>query len=153
MPSQTSFYLQDMYMLQHAFWDPREGMWRTDSWWQCSVSTFPLTYWDFKSVINIVMEMYCTTGHGYAGSCNPLCQHYKETTCWAWNTGRVKTNQVTTLQASISFTTSGFKSAYSSSRPTEPLQLIMTADQGPYLFIFIFSLNHFIKVRSILILG
>lgn len=57
------------------------------------------------------------------------------------------------LEAATYFTTSGCKSAHSSSGPTERHYLVLTADQRPDLFIFILSLNQFIRVRAISALG
>lgn len=47
------------------------------------------------------------------------------------------TSRLSPFQASTHFTISAFKSTYSSSRPIEKQYLIISADQGPYLFIFI----------------
>lgn len=56
------------------------------------------------------------------------------------------------FQASPYFTTPGFKSTYSPSRPIEKHYLIISADQRPHLFLLILSLNQFIRMRTILAL-
>lgn len=53
------------------------------------LSTFLLTYWDFKSATDIIVEMHYATEYFYTGGSNPHYQHYRETTGWVCDKGRI----------------------------------------------------------------